>query len=295
MGTEQPRIYRTDEQEIVMFHGRPIVAVRLDDGRIVVTLQSLCEGMGLNTQAQVRRIERTEALTGEVAYPWFETTYGPQEQAALVLDVLPGWLMGVDTRRIKGETHDTILAYQREAYAVLYQHFATHALALPAPASTLAPADPQRAGQVAEIAAQLDTLTGAVNLMREHLAALLALPEQVAGIAGQLDETRALIETLATRQDTADTQIARIDERTQRLTPAHARAIQEQVDRMARETKRLEQPLTYAIIYGRLKHQFRASTYREIADEQYPAVMAYLQDELRRALAGEGPAQGSLF
>jgi hypothetical protein len=281
-----------------MFHGRPIVAVRLDDGRIVVTIQSLCEGMGLNTQAQVRRIERTEALTGEVAYLWLATDYGPQEQAALVLDVLPGWLMGVDTRRIKGTTHDTILAYQREAYAVLYQHFASRTLALPAPATAVAPVEPHLAGQVAQIAEQIDTLSGAITLMREHLATLLALPEQVADIAGQLDETRALIETLAARQDTAAGQIARIDERTQRLTPAHARALQEQINDMVQATQRLappKQPLTYAIIYGRLKQRFRASTYREIADERYAAVMEHLQDELRRALAGEGPAQGSLF
>jgi (p)ppGpp synthase/HD superfamily hydrolase len=67
------------------------------------------------------------------------------------------------------------------------------------------------------------------------------------------------------------------------------------VDRMARETKRLATPLTYAMIYGRLKHRFRANSYREIADDQYEAVMAYLRDELRRALAGESPEQGSLF
>ncbi|HEY7849373.1 MAG TPA: hypothetical protein VIC27_04870, partial [Ktedonobacterales bacterium] len=64
---------------------------------------------------------------------------------------------------------------------------------------------------------------------------------------------------------------------------------------MTRETKRLEAPLTYAIIYGRLKHLFRASSYREIADEQYDTVMTYLRDELRRTLTGEAPEQRSLF
>nr|MBF6591590.1 hypothetical protein [Ktedonobacterales bacterium] len=125
MGTEQgkpARVYRFDEQETVMFHGHPIIAVRLDDGRIAVTIQSLAAGMGLNAQAQVRRAERTEALSGEIAYPWLETDSGPQEMPSLILEVLPGWLMGIDTRRVKGEAHDTILAYQREAYGVLYQH-----------------------------------------------------------------------------------------------------------------------------------------------------------------------------
>jgi hypothetical protein len=42
--------------------------------------------------------------------------------------------------------------------------------------------------------------------------------------------------------------VARIDARTQRLTLAHAREVQELVDRIARETKRLPMPLTYAMI-----------------------------------------------
>jgi hypothetical protein len=89
--------------------------------------------------------------------------------------------------------------------------------------------------------------------------------------------------------------VARIDERTQRLTPAHARAIQELVDRLVRETRRLPVPLTYATIYGRLKHRFRAGSYREIADDRYEEVLAYLHDELRHATSGEAPKQGNMF
>jgi len=294
MGAGQPRVYRVDEQETVTFYGHAIVAVRLDDGRIVVTIQSLCAGMNLNTQAQIRRAERTEALADQVAYPWLETDYGPQERPALALDMLPGWLMGVDTRRITGEAHETILAYQREAYGVLYRHFATRALALPAPQAAIA-ANPQLATQVAQIAEQIDTLNGAVNLMREHLEALLTLPGQVAGIAGQLNETRTLVEALAARQETAETQLAAVDARTQRLTPAHTRAVQELVDRMVRETKHLPAPLSYAIIYGRLKHRYRVGSYKEVADDRFDELMAYLRDELNRATAGEAPEQGSLF
>ncbi|HEY8324663.1 MAG TPA: hypothetical protein VIG77_09255, partial [Ktedonobacterales bacterium] len=110
-----------------------------------------------------------------------------------------------------------------------------------------------------------------------------------------LDDAVALLEALGERQAATDSQIARIDERTQRLTPAHARAIQEQVDRLVRETKRLATPLTYAIIYGRLKHRFRANSYREIADDQYERVIAYLHEELQRATQGDTPTQERLL
>src|SRR5262249_54924972 len=121
------------------------------------------------------------------------------------------------------------------------------------------------------------------------------LPEQVAGIADQLDETRALIETLAARQETAETQLAAVDERTQRLTPAHTRAVQEAVDRLVRATKHLQAPPSYAIIYGRLKHHFRVGSYKEVPDSRFGEVMSFLREELQRATSGQAPEQGSLF
>ncbi|MGH2515421.1 MAG: hypothetical protein ACRDHP_07175, partial [Ktedonobacterales bacterium] len=133
------------------------------------------------------------------------------------------------------------------------------------------------------------------NLLREHLAALLTLPGQVQVITEQVGHVAAVVEALAERQDTTETQVARIGARTQRLTPAHARTVQEMVDRTVRETKRLPVPLTYAMIYGRIKHRFRAGSYREVPDEQFEEVMAYLHEELRRATSGEAAEQGNLF
>lgn len=50
------------EQDIVPFYDRDLVAVRLADGRICAALRWLCEGLHLDTSAQVRRIQRKTAL-----------------------------------------------------------------------------------------------------------------------------------------------------------------------------------------------------------------------------------------
>ena len=96
--------------------------------------------------------------------------------------------------------------------------------------------------------------------------------------------------------------MARIDERTKRLTPAHAREVQLLVERIARVLKKQSTTTTlslaHAMIYGRLKTRFRADSYKEIPDERderFEEVMAYLREELRKATGGEGPTQGSLF
>ena len=106
-----------------------------------------------------------------------------------------------------------------------------------------------------------------------------------------------LLERLAARQEATEGRLDRIDARTQGLTPAHAHAVQSEVTRLAHETAKGPLPLTYAVVYGRLKHHFKASSYSAIADERFSDVLAFLGEELRRATSGQLPAhqQGSLF
>jgi hypothetical protein len=51
-----------------------------------------------------------------------------------------------------------------------------------------------------------------------------------------------------------------------------------------RETRQwLPLPLTYEMIRGRLKHRFRARSYREFADDRLDVVAAFRRDLLDRA------------
>jgi hypothetical protein len=92
-----------------------------------------------------------------------------------------------------------------------------------------------------------------------------------------------------------EAQVVAIDTRTQHLTAAHARAVQEMVDRLVRETRHLPTPLTYFMLYGRIKHRFRAGSYKEVPDSRFDEVLVFLRDELARATSGQAPEQGSLF
>jgi hypothetical protein len=283
------------DQDTVPFYGHELIAVMLPDGRICAVMRSLAGGLGLNLQSQLRHIRGRAALADGLVAVRVDTEGGPQTMQALTLDVLPGWLFSVDERRVKPEAQPDVILFQRECVRILAEHFAhKRQLALPAPQSVV-PADPQLAGQVTALTEQIDTLSGAVNLMREHLAALLSLPGQVAGLSEQMSEAVTMLGSLAERQDAAEAQLAQVDARTQRLSPPHACQVQEMVDRMVRETKRLPAPLSYAIIYGRLKHRFRVGSYKEADDGRFDELMVYLRDELSRATAGEAPEQGSLF
>jgi len=110
-----------------------------------------------------------------------------------------------------------------------------------------------------------------------------------------------LLEGLLGRQETSETVVARIDERTAHLTPQHAQYVREMVDRIVQEIDRRSpgRPLTYvqvyAQVYGRLKRHFRVAKYDQVSDERFEEVKTWLQEEWRRVRGGTLPEQEGLF
>ena len=162
---------------------------------------------------------------------------------------------------------------------------------------------------------QIETLSAIVELMQEHKAALLAegsameavaanqqeLMTQTVMISSQLDYVVTMLEQLVGRQETTETKVAKIDERTAHLTPAHAKYVHEMVDRIVQEIDQrspgstLNYARVYAQVYGRFKRYFRVAKYDQVADERFEEVKAWLQEELRRVRSGTLPEQESLF
>src|SRR2546423_7916827 len=91
------------EQQTLIFYGKPIVVIRLPDGRPAIVLRFFCENLQLETRAQIRRIQRTEAIIDDLAYARVDTEGGPQRMAVLVLHGVPFWLAGIDPTRVREE------------------------------------------------------------------------------------------------------------------------------------------------------------------------------------------------
>lgn len=88
------------EQKIVVMYDDPVTAVRTADGEIYVALSHLCDALGLDTQAQARRIQRHTVLAEGVGWVAIMATQGdapPQRRRvqALRADLVPLWLTGI--------------------------------------------------------------------------------------------------------------------------------------------------------------------------------------------------------
>lgn len=117
----------------IPFHGDTLFAVETDDG-IFVAIKAIAERLGLAWNKQLERIKRDPVLVEGMTVTVIPSVGGAQETTLLRLDLVNGWLFGIDVGRVKAEIRDTILRYKRECYRVLFDHFygkASHAAASP--------------------------------------------------------------------------------------------------------------------------------------------------------------------
>ncbi|NWJ99035.1 MAG: ORF6C domain-containing protein [Chloroflexi bacterium] len=129
------------EEKTVDFYGDQITAVLVEtkSGKqeVYVPIRPLCDFLGLSWRGQRERIERDEILSDalkgvRVTRTPLENTGkksgGPQDVLSLPLKYLPGWLFGIDAKRVKPELKEKIIRYRRECYEVLWQAFQAEAL-----------------------------------------------------------------------------------------------------------------------------------------------------------------------
>lgn len=107
----------------VNFHGAPLTVVTSDKGQRLVAMKPICDAIGLEWHGQRQRIKRHPVLSEGAVIITAPSTGGDQEATCLPLDMLNGWLFGVDANRVKPEIRDTLLQYQRECFGVLAAHW----------------------------------------------------------------------------------------------------------------------------------------------------------------------------
>lgn len=277
------------QEKRVNFYGDEIIAVLVEVGgerQVYVPVRQLCHHLGIDWASQYQRMKRDDVLAEDMTSVVVITTLVPEQRykqryavICLPLEDVPGWLFGISPSRVKPEFQEKIRRYRRKCYQVLWQAFAADV----EPVTQVVPSSS------AMMPSEVEHLLGVTNLVHEHLEILAGT---LTPLSDKLDYAVHLLETLVGRQETAEKKIAKIDERTQRLTPEHTRDVAEFVEQMVHETATSTVPLDHYKIYGRLKHHFRTNSYKEVADERFGEVMDFLREMLRKAT---NTRQGNLF
>lgn len=247
----------TVEQKQVEFYGDELTAVRSQDGKVYVSVTHLCQALGLDRPSQVKRIQRHKIMSegyqrGVIMTP----LRGVQEAGLLRVDLVPLWLSGIETSRVKPEIRPKLEYFQREVATVLWEAFQEGRLTADPDFDTLlkqASDDTVEAYQMA---------LAMVKLARNQIL----LEARVEGQGRIMQDYGRRLEAIEATLSDPDRYITR--EQASRISQA-VRAIGHV---MSERSGRSE----YGAVYGELYRSFEISAYRELPKQKYEQAMNWL-------------------
>lgn len=111
------------EKELVRFKDQELTVITRD-GLHYVALKPICDALALDWGHQCAGVKSDPVLGAVIALTAITGADGKQyDMVCLPLDYLNGWLFRINAARYKGERRERIIAYQRECYRVLAEHF----------------------------------------------------------------------------------------------------------------------------------------------------------------------------
>lgn len=322
------------EERQVDFYGDQITAALVKTEKtkseVYVPIRPICDYLGLSWSGQLERIKRDPVLAGEARFVRVTRTNsgGNPNLLCLPLEMLPGWLFGVSTSRIKPDLKPKIIMYQKECFKVLWQAFQNVASEAASLGFT-----PSTEGYPVEVAVENlplpttfeDYETGiderlANRQPTEGQLALLQIRDMglsIARMAEQQMEIERKADRANERLDAAREYLKglqiRFDQRITiletRLQPPFDYITEDQVAHLQLEVKSLAGLLTsrdkpdrrqnhYQGIFNELYRRFSVSSYTHIRLGQYPVVLQFLADWKHASdnnISDEVFLQGKLF
>jgi hypothetical protein len=274
-GSQETALVPVREQ-VVDFYGDPIPVAEDPAGELYVPLRPLVEFLGLDIGAARRRVARDEVLAARSRQVRMTGSDGRQRTfLSLPLDLLPGWLFGIETSRVRPELAPKLTRYRAECFRVLWQAFKTQVLPAEPPATGLSGA--ALALEIAEAIAglarqQLDLeqrYTTMADYMRGHVRQTNA---QLREHAGQLADHNERLEVLELHLSAAAT-----------ISEAQAAELALVVKTVAAALEARGERNGYQRVYGELYRRYNIGAYRNLPAARYEEALTWLRgwyDEL---------------
>ena len=263
------------EEVLVKFYEDEIPVVRLADGRLYVPIPPIAVALGLSSNSQRRRVLRdeimAEAVTNIVSTAPDSKKRG---QYSIPLEVLPGFLFGLDTSRVKPELRDKITRYRRECFRALWQAVSGN-YQLPRPANEsklVSPVGESRAEQTLQYAAAIYELAATQVDQERRLTGLEERHQTVAEyVRGFIQQTRSQLSDHEGRLST-------LEARHVTITDHEAAEIAIAVKNLAYELELRGTANGYARVYGVLHRKYGVRSYPLLPHSKYETVLGWLRE-----------------
>lgn len=250
------------EQKTVLFYDDELTAVRADDGQVYVAIGQMCQALGIDTQAQTRRIRRQSVLAdGLQGVANLATPGGLQSGYVLRVDLVPLWLSGIRTAAVNDAVRPKLERFQREAAKVLWEAFQEGRLT----------ADPDIDALV-EAAANPET----VQAYQIAQAVMKLARQQMlieARLSGRLDIHEDRLADHDNRLEAIETSLS---DSGRNVTPDQASQISQAVKAVALELGKKSGRNEFGGVYGELYRREGVTSYKLIPARRFDQVMSWL-------------------
>lgn len=249
------------EQKVVRFYEDEIIAVRLSDNAVYIPLRPICEMLNINWSSQRKRIQRDEILREELQSVVVMTTdRGEREMVCLPLDLISGFLFGINPERVKPELRERVIRYRRECYRVLAEAFKEGRLTAEPDFTQLLKADSP--------AAQAYKMANAIMKMAQQQ---LLLEAQIETHSDILTDHKQRIEQIETSLGTPN----------RHITPDQAMQISQAVKAVAHELGKRSGRNEYGGVYGELYRQYSVNSYKTLPVNKFDDAIHWLNQWLQ--------------
>lgn len=255
--SEEARTLTIVAQREVVFYGDALLAIKATDGQIYVSVRHLCEALGLERRSQIRRIERQHILDKGCRRGAIMTPHrGRQEAVVLRVDLVPLWLAGVETNKVKEEIREKLERYQEEVAKILWDAFQEGVLNSEQPFSELLKED-----------------TPAVRAYRNALA-IVELARNQVYMEAKLTEHERRLEAIESQ----------LGDSGRFINPSQASQLSQAVKAIAMAISKKTGKNEYGGVYGELYRRFEIPGYRELPASRFQEAMNWLNDWLQSAI-----------
>ena len=252
------------EPRTIDFYGDQILAVEeAESRRVFVPLARLCDNLGIDRPTQTQRIQEHEVLRTGLVSLRLQTPGGPQETQCLRLDLIPFWLAGINSRRVRAAVREKLVLYQRECAAVLWDAFKP--AGQPSSAALASTAELSPAAQAYEMAMAI------AGIARQQMRLEAQMAEIAATMTGHAERLTALELTLAPKHA---------------ITEAQATELAQAIKVVARALGERTGHNEYGGVYGQLYREFGITSYKSLPVDQFERAMEWLRDWYRSIRSG---------
>ncbi len=269
-------------EEHIQFYDDELIGAQVANGTVYIPLRPICDYLQLNWSGQRQRTLRDAALAETVQTVEITTNQGLRPMFCLPLEMLPGWLFGLNENKVRLDLQAKVKRYRRECFTVLWRAFGPQR-ANP-PGAIIAPRTGAEmaleiAEAVAALARQQVDLEGRYTTMADYMRSHVVKTNQT---------LRRHEERLKGQEDRIEALELRVGD-TVTITPAQAGEIAEAVKLVAEALGIRDGGNQYQAVYRELYKRFGVGSYAHLTQPQYDDARVWLHRWFQRVAPPSPP------